>query len=236
MMLYNLSLKSAEYNVKKVVKFVWISLVFLLVIFNQFSCKNNKKPVFKDEVTSDSNGVIDDLVKGKIGYNIPEVMEVGENYSGIVTISKALNDSILFKNLEESDFKKKQITISSRVKVILLDPTNGKNFSITPLNTEEQLVDAITNTVWRWNVEPIKTGENQLILRTTVKIKDRLGVSYKDVEVFEKNIKVETTMSKQISGFFIEYWQFLLTVIILPFGIWVFNFLKAKRRTNMEHD
>jgi len=224
-----ISLASFLNNEKVHIKNVAIHLLFVLLVFSQYSCDKKARKAYKDAVPRDSNGVIDGIVKGKIGYDIPETMNVGKNYNAIVTVSKSQNDSILFKNLEEVNFKREQISISSRVKIVLLDPINGKNFTITPLNTEEQLVDAKTNTVWRWNIEPKKVGENHLILRTTVKIKDRLGENYRDVEVFEKSITVEITIAKRISLFFGAYWQFLLSVIILPFGIWVYKKLKAQK-------
>ncbi len=87
-------------------------------------------------------------------------------------MTKAFNDSILLRGLENEHVRKEEIKISSRVKVRLIDRTSNKNFEISSLNTEEQLVDDSTNTVWNWNVKPIRSGENSLVLVATVKILD----------------------------------------------------------------
>ena len=126
------------------------------------------------------------LVRGKIAYNVKDSMKVGSQYKAVVGITKALNDSILFLNLDSTKFKVEEIKISSRVRVTLLDPSNNKNFNIVALNTEEQLVDTASNTIWSWNINPLQSGKNTLILRANVKVFSDLGETSKDITVFKK--------------------------------------------------
>lgn len=174
----------------------------------------------------------DRLVSGMITYSIPDTMEIQKDYKATVSITKALNDSILYQDLNRDDFQTEAILISSRVRIVLIDPTGNKNFEITALNTEEQLVDNKTNTVWNWNIRPKKAGKNELVLRTTVKILDELGENFKDVTVFEKSIKVNASAITTIKQFIGTYWQWLITVCIIPLIIWGYKKFSPRKNDN----
>jgi len=176
---------------------------------------------------------LDQLVKGKIAYEVPDTMNVGKNYNATVIITKAMNDSILFENFHQGNFQKEEIKVTTRVKVVLIDPTEN-NFDITSLNTLEQLVDDTTNTVWKWNITPKRGGDNVLVLRVTVKVLDQLGENYKDIRVFEKTIKVYTPILTRLRHFIGNYWQWLSTVIVIPLGIWGYKILSNRRKKNAE--
>ena len=175
-----------------------------------------------------SSDELDELVKGKIAYEVPETMNIEENYKAVVIVTKAENDSILLIEFPQKNFQKEEIIVSSRVKVSLVDPTK-KNFDITPLNTIEQLVDDSTNTIWKWNIIPKRGGNNELILRVTVRILDRLGETYKDI-MFEKTINVNAPILTIIKQFIVNYWQWLASIIVIPLVIWGYKTLLSHRR------
>ena len=172
---------------------------------------------------------LDELVKGKIAYEVPDTMNMGENYKATVIITKAMNDSVLFQDFDTSDFQREEIKVSSLVKVLLIDPTE-ESFNITALNTAEQLVDDSTNTVWKWNITPKRGGDNELVLRVTAKILNQLGENYKDVKVFEKTIKVNAPVLTRIKQFVGDYWQWLSTAVVIPLIVWGYKTLSNRRK------
>jgi len=223
--------KNTNTLIKVLVKFWKESTVIILLfvsasVFLFNSCASSMSP---DEDN------VDGLVRGLIAYNIPDTMEIERNYKATVSITKALNDSILFEDLNRKEFLHEEIRISSRVKVILIDPTGFKNFEITTLNTEEQLVDDSSNTVWNWNIIPIRGGENELIVRASVKILNNLGENYKDITVFEKTIKVKTSALVSIKHFFSKYWQWLTTVCFIPLIIWSYKKFTERNKKGIQN-
>jgi len=174
------------------------------------------------------------LVRGKIGYDIPDTMKVGNQYKTTVSISKSLNDSILFLNIDSSGFTTEEIKVSSKVKVSLIDPTLNKNFDIVPLSTEEQLVDVTSNTIWLWNITPLRMGKNELLLRATVKVISDLGETPKDIPVFEKIITVQASPIFAIGQFLGDNWQWIAGTMIIPLLIWRYNKRKKKRVTKTD--
>ena len=173
------------------------------------------------------------LVKGKIAYEIPDTMDMGKNYKATVIVTKAMNDSILFQNFNPRYYYREKIKVSSIVNVFLIDPTEN-NFNITSLSTAEQLVDDSTNTVWKWNITPKRSGNNELVLRVTAKVFDRLGENYKDIKVFEKTIKVNAPILTRIKQFVSENWKWLSTVIVIPLILWVRRTLLKRKQKNAE--
>ena len=166
---------------------------------------------------------IEQIVRGKIAYKIPDTMEIAKSHRATVSVSKALNDSILFQNIDNTGFIVENIRVSSRVRMTLIDPTGDQNFQVKPLGTVEQPVYDSTSTIWNWNVIPNRSGQNELVLRATVKILDDLGESYKDIPVFEKSIKVNASITVVAKQFIGDYWQFLSTTIIIPLIVWIYD-------------
>ena len=211
-----------RFNFRKSTVIIGISVTILVFLFTR--CY----PPISDDYR------LEKLIKGKIAYEIPDTMEVEKNYKATVIVTKAMNDNILFKDFDPRYFQREEIYVSSRVSVFLIDPTE-KNFNITSLNTIEQLVDDSTNTVWKWNIIPKRGGNNELVLRVTVKVLDRFGETYKDIRVFEKEINVNVTFAESIKLFFVDYWQYIspiTTVIVIPLVIWGRKIFLNRRRKN----
>ena len=179
---------------------------------------------------------LDQLVRGKIAYYIPDQMKIDSAYKVLVTISKAESDKILFSGIDSINFTKDTIKISSRVKVILIDPSGGKDFKIVPLNSEEQLVDDSSNTIWKWSVTPSNGGKNEIVIRASAKVLDRLGENYRDIQVYEKSISVQSSPLRSIKQFLSSNWQWIVSVIIIPIFIGVKKFIgkrqNKKQKTN----
>ncbi len=174
------------------------------------------------------------LVAGKIAYSIPDTMELGENYKATVSIAQSLNDSILLKSLDSNIvFKIEHIYASDVVKAHLVDPTNER-FSIVPLSTEEQVLSDRTNSIWNWNIRALKDGENEISIRVTIKYKGELQSGYKDIPIFTKSIFVKSSAAYVAKNVFYNYWQWFISVLILPPLIWAIRilFMSFQKKNN----
>ncbi len=214
-----------------IVTLAGLSLFYLLIVVNAPMSEPPQKIMVNHLYDVDPPAFnVNRLVKSKFAYSIQDTMYVDSAYRVCATITKALNDSILFLGLDSTKFKrkKKNIYISSKVKVVLLDPANNANFSINSLNTEEQIVDDKTNTTWNWWVKPLTGGEHEIILRATIKEVTNLGESSRDIPVFEERIFIQISplyITKQFIG---NNWQWLAGTILIPCSIWVYKRKKEK--------
>ena len=208
----------------------------------ELSRQENLEPVEKPSDKSKDNNLEADLAQltqGLLAYNIPMKMMVGETYRGIVSITRSKDDSVLFEGLESNkdDFVTEDIQVSAITEVTLKDNASPKNFNIAPVHGRKELgTDDSTNTVWKWNITPLKAGNNELHLTATAKlirfVQGSTVITYENIDIFDETITVETSVLTTVSMFFQEYWQWLITAIFIPLIGWIFNsYFKSKRKS-----
>ncbi len=156
--------------------------------------------------------------KGYVVYNIPTIMNVRDTYQVSLRISKTTVN--IYEELE-GVVKKTTIPITETMEVKLIDPSplDNKIFSIVPDNHGEQLIeDGNEVTKWTWNVTPLKSGKANLKIVIAI-IKN----GHKKETVYQDNIVIKTNPGKTIPIFIEKYWQWFLSTLIIPFGVWLYN-------------
>ena len=161
---------------------------------------------------------------GHVAYKIPTEMSVRSTYQVIVRISKSkvhiyenLNGVVMTSTIP--------ITQTMEVKVIDPSPTDRKMFEIIPDNKPIQLVENNEDvTQWTFNVTPLKTGKSKLKVVISI-IKD----GHTKEVVYEDNVTVIADVTKTIPFFIANYWQWLITTLIIPFIIWFVKNRKKKK-------
>ena len=157
-------------------------------------------------------------------------MVVGKSYTIKLRISKEKNKIQLVsgdRNIPINDINtdSKVVIESIRVEPIMsanLIAEDGK-FIITTSSTEIQNIEDKGYTEWGWRITPLKSGENFLKLVVKVRIINENGDFYKDITVFDKNIEVKSNVVFSIKTWLSNYWQWLITTIIIPFIIWFYK-------------
>lgn len=156
------------------------------------------------------------LIEAKAIIDIPDSMIIFNNYTLKLTITKAISDSVLIEELISNYFETRTIQVSTRVKANLIDPSSDSNFLITSLSSEKQLVDDESNTIWQWNVKPVDYGDNRLLLTISVVLFDEFGSVTKDHNIFDDKIFVEASTYLIAKEFIKNYWQYILSTIVIP--------------------
>jgi hypothetical protein len=172
--------------------------------------------------------------RGLIAYSVPNEMQVGEEYSVKVRISKQNDKTVLLvgdreipisDNLEE--VKVESITVSPVMSASLL--SSKKDFEITPLSTDIQNIDDEGYTEWAWSVSPLQGGENNLKLNVKIRIKEDGNDYYKDITVFERKIKVKSNLGSSIKDFVFNNWEWFMGAIFIPLFQWLWLLWKRKK-------
>ena len=195
--------------------------------------KENPKTEDKVKVEVIDNTTLDDITNESVGimaYSTPEQMVVGKSYTIKLRISKEKNKIQLVsgdRNIPINDINtdSKVVIESVRVEPIMsanLIAEDGK-FIITPSSTEIQNIEDKGYTEWGWRITPLKSGQNFLKLVVKVRIINENGDFYKDITVFDKNIDVKSNVVFSIKTWLSNYWQWLITTIIIPFIIWFYK-------------
>jgi hypothetical protein len=195
--------------------------------------KENTKVENEVKVEVTDNTTLDDITNESVGimaYSTPEQMVVGKSYTIKLRISKEKNKIQLVsgdRNIPINDINtdSKVVIESIRVEPIMsanLITEDGK-FIITTSSTEIQNIEDKGYTEWGWRITPLKSGENFLKLVVKVRIISENGDFYKDITVFDKNIEVKSNVVFSIKTWLSNYWQWLITTIIIPFIIWFYK-------------
>ena len=179
--------------------------------------------------------------KGLIAYSVPSEMQVGNDYSVKVRISKQNDRTVLLvgdreipisDNLEE--VKVESITVSPIMSASLL--SSKRDFEITTLSTEIQNIDDEGYTEWSWSVIPLQGGENNLKLNVKIRIQEEGKDYYKDITVFERKIKVKSNLGSSIKDFVLNNWEWFMGAIFIPIFQWFWLLWKRKKEDKKEDD
>jgi len=180
---------------------------------------------------------VDDLKlennNGILVYSVPDEVKVGIFFTVRVRISKNKDkQKIVFGDrgisIYESDIKSTVSLEMIDIKPVMSSSLLGDSdkFKITSLSSEFQDIDSIGYTEWTWRVTPLKGGKNYLKL--LVKYKSKNDNSYKDITIFDRKILVSPNIKYTITNWLSEYWQWLLTTLLIPLFKWILGRRKKK--------
>jgi hypothetical protein len=193
-----------------------------------------------DKADADSNST-----EGTIAYSVPDEMTVGEKYKITVRISKEkgkeIKKTLILGEREipisdetiESTATIDNIRVSRTMTVKLLSEDGA--FEISPMSTDKQVLEDESYTEWSWVVSPLESGTNYLKMIITIKVESGDDTSYKDIVVFDKNIKVKSNVSLGVKSWISEYWQWLMTTIIIPLVVFFYK-KKSKKKEEEESE
>lgn len=190
----------------------------------------------------DNTNVADSSSKGTIAYSVPEEMQVGKSYVIKLRITKEkgkeVNKTLVLGDREipisdanvESRVTIENIRVEKTMTAELISDDGA--FKVIPQNTDKQIIEDGEYTEWGWMVTPIKSGKTYLKLIIRIKIEVDGEANYKDIVVFDKDIEVKANASLEVKSWLAEYWQWLMTTIIIPLVI----FFYKKRNKKEEKD
>ena len=182
-----------------------------------------KETIIKEVVknTNSTTNVNSQSDLGQVIYKVPDTMQVMKNYDIIVRISRSNTNVEISQNLNGKVITK-NIKTSHTMQVELVDPT-GECFKILEVNSQKQMVDS-SYTEWRFNVTPIKSGNNKLNLVVSIFKNDDVKQT-----VYSDEIYVQANAPAQIKSFWYENWKWSMEKIIIPILAWIFGRWWGKR-------
>lgn len=183
--------------------------------------------VINREITTIENPISNSQIQstvsmGQIVYNIPDTMDVFQDYKIVIRISKESNLIEIKENLNGRTVRS-DLRVENRMEVKVVDPS-GDNFKIIPINRERQLVESGEYTQWSFSVTPLKIGED---LKLDLVVSIIVGEDVKEI-VYTDSVLVKSSPTKQIKSWWDRNWSWMVEVMLIPFGIWIWNYLKEK--------
>ena len=155
--------------------------------------------------------LIDEVIEktpiGRIGFNPPKEMKVGDTELVEVRITKNITEDLRKGLKGRGVLQINETKVSSSMKVRL----TGINFDIKPQNGADKIIEPEKHTEWRFHVTPLKSGKQELHL-TVYEIISIQGFDDKKKEhkigYWEINVKVNPRW------FLKCHWKFIVFVIL----------------------
>ena len=169
-------------------------------------------------------------------FHANDTMQVNKAYVATLALAKNTNlEELKAKVLDASDASDNNaivdttIHLGKRMKAKLVDmsPRSDPSFYIEEMGDQEQNLNSSKEAYWNWKIEPLKEGEHELKLSIQVILSDddRINLPPRDIKVtiFAQKVSVST----EIGNFFSNYWQWIITGILIPIFIaWLTSRIK----------
>lgn len=178
--------------------------------------RNQKKNI---EVRPDN-----EIKMGNLVYDIPDTMVVGKLYIIRIRINRDTSDKTISNGLSPRSASA-EIRTTYKMEVSVIDPSNDgdKYFNITKSNENTQFVEDSGYTEWVYGITPIKSGRRKInLVISIIKGENKKQIVYLD-EVWVKSNPVVA-----IKKGWNDNWKWLMTTIIIPLIIWLYNRRKKK--------
>lgn len=188
---------------------------------------NTSSPSLDDQINA--------LVKGKIVYDIPAVMQLGTSSVIKIGIAKKMTEDVTTRVEREESTTVQDLRVNDVMDVDLISEKAGA-FEISRQQPRAELpgwqaIGGDTASEWIFNVTPRQSGTHKLRLVATVLLNDPKNQNQpKSFNVYENDISVSTNYFYYASEFIKGYWQFLLTTLLLPAGALVWRVLKSRSK------
>lgn len=163
-----------------------------------------------------------------------------EGKTDIITIEAQYLDKYTLNKELEGNIEIDTIPLGSQMKIEIIDlsPSEGQNFEIAVIGEKTQIIGTELTPVWEFKITPLKSGEMSIGIKPTIGI---LKDASNELETFglrmiKKQISTEASFGYRIRKFVGSYWQWLMTVLIIPIWLYlrsrILNALKKKKSSN----
>ena len=177
------------------------------------------------------------LDEGILVTNFPNEFVEGKTEIITIKIVYRIDKEILARETK-SNLEFDSIPLSSEISIEVIDLSSeiDKNFEITSIGSKKQLINSDLLPTWEFIITPLKSGEYEIGIKPTLELINSVTStsSVIDLEMITKQIKVEPSHGYRFRKFINSYWQWIITVLIIP--IWGYFFtiikkaLKEKKR------
>lgn len=154
------------------------------------AAKAEKQRLLKSAKTRATKGILDELSNGTVAFNAPEKIKYKETFSLHMVLSPKEDD----KNIREAIKEKGRIFLENvKYSKFVEARLEGKGFDITPITELRQPISKKLNTEWRWEVEPLKTGKQNLYLNLYAVVKIDGETHERLIQTLKKELVIEVT-------------------------------------------
>ncbi|MEE9442146.1 MAG: hypothetical protein V3V99_05710 [candidate division Zixibacteria bacterium] len=206
-----------------------IRIIYILIIIDPEYRLHQQLAFKEDSYFFDEK--LKKMSEGSIIFNDPDsIMQYEEklliNLLLSVPMSPIELEQEIEKSIANSPIESYRIKVSNIMEANLI----GDGFDIIPITPEKQAVSKLELTEWKWEIIARKPGIQRLHLTINAIIHFEGETVPRSIKTFEKEIKVEVTLTQRMAIFINSNWQWLWVTIIVPLYPLIRKYVKNYRK------
>lgn len=163
--------------------------------------------------------VLSQLFKATLTFLIPAVGNIDSVLNAQLAVNPSTAPSGTEKTIQATHKTVAQVEVSRK----LYAHITAEDFHVTAVTPETQIIAADKPTEWLWELRPKRPGRFQVKLTVNAIVKVDGESSEHYLKKFEEVITVEVHPLQVVVGWLSEYWQWLISTLVLPFLLWVYK-------------
>lgn len=186
----------------------------------------NEKSSIADQIAA--------LKKGKLEYEFPTRMKVGDKSEIVVAIGRDTLAKLLRPHdpQDTSSLEEREaiIPVGEYMTVNLEGDTSL--FDISKTSEHDDPIPFTGSGRWVFTVTPKRAGVYKLFLRVYVNLEGKQAHVDDIYPIYEAELEVESNPMRSFLAFIDEHWKWIITIIIIPFLAWAWKEWKDRDRPN----
>ena len=210
---------------------IWIIFVYLALTYLGCQPTGYRPPPETTEGYPPSlknvDKVLESLELGSIAFNTPK--EIQWNNTAVIELLLSPSfsvDELKDKIQEAGEREGAEIKIANQMGAVL----KSSGFEIIELHDDKiQAISFEEITDWKWQITPIKRGEQTLYLTISAILFVNGERTPRKIESYREKIYIKVTFMQLLSFFIKDKWNWLWSVILVPLIIWIWKKWKSKK-------
>lgn len=181
------------------------------------------KETYDDENIFEPSKILNQLRYSAFGYSVPKEANIEDD----IEVTMIVNPLVTVKEIEEDLPEGERTTGNIQISRVIQAKLDSRDFDITSITPERQVVIGGRNTTWKWSLTAKSPGPNKTVKITVsaiVLVDGEKTESY--IDTYKGTIKVNITPKQRLTHWLEKNWQWVWGALLIP----ILGYFYNKRR------
>ena len=168
-------------------------------------------------VTLSADAIATQLTTVTSFFEIPKTVNISETLTATLTLDPSGQPTILITPGNH------QVIAPVGVTKIASASLSSPGFEVISITPERQAVSFSDLTVWKWSLKPLAPGAHVVHLDVTAIVVIDDEKAERSLRTYTSTVEVNVAQSQKLSSWLNEYWQWIVSTLLLPLIGWLWT-------------